>query len=74
VTFTWKSHGRPTSRLPFMDPATTERIPAPQAMLDVGRDRDSLELPFTRAADASAETAWNSALNWSVDSKEEKEP
>jgi hypothetical protein len=49
------------------------RVSDSQPMVDAGTDRDSVELPFTTAVFASDETAWKVALNWRLDSKEEKE-
>ncbi len=50
-------------RLPFIGPAATERFPDSHLMVEAGREYVALELPLTSAAEARAETAWNSALN-----------
>jgi hypothetical protein len=70
---TSKEHGKPVLMLPFVDPETMVTVPEEQATVEAGRERDALELPLTRAVDTRVEMAWNSALNWTPDSKEVKD-
>ncbi len=71
---TWKSHGTGTLRLSANEPELKVMVPDWQLIVEAGSDKSAVDVPLTRAAEATVDIALNPALNWSPASKDENEP